>query len=84
MILSSINICKVTIKLTFARSLGKVKTSGFALDFQHFPRDLADVNEWKVRFDPSSKRPSINPAIRTPVFCLSNEVTQTVLLSHRD
>ena len=29
--------------LTFARSLG----------FQHFPLDLANVNEWEIRFDPS-------------------------------
>ena len=21
--------------------------------FQHFPRDLANVNEWKIMFDPS-------------------------------
>ena len=25
----------------------------FALSFQHFPRDLASVNEWKIMFDPS-------------------------------
>ena len=30
-----------------------MKTSGFALGFQHFPRDLANVNEWKIMFDPS-------------------------------
>ena len=32
---------------------GSVKTSGSALGFQHFPRDLANVNEWKIMFDPS-------------------------------
>ena len=32
---------------------GSVKTSGFALGFQHFLRDLANVNEWKIMFDPS-------------------------------
>ena len=32
---------------------GSVKTSGFALGFQHFPRDLVNVNEWKIMFDPS-------------------------------
>ena len=37
MILSSINIRKVTRKM--------LKTSGFALGFQHLPRDLANVNE---------------------------------------
>ena len=25
----------------------------FAFGFQHFPCDLADVNEWKIMFDPS-------------------------------
>ena len=33
--------------------LGSVKTSGFALGFQHFPRDHANCNEWKIMFDPS-------------------------------
>ena len=32
---------------------GRLKTSRFALGFQHFPRDLANVNDWKIRFDPS-------------------------------
>ena len=27
---------------------GVLKTSGFALGFQHFARDLANVNEWKT------------------------------------
>ena len=30
-----------------------LKTSGFTLGFQHFPIDLADVNEWKIMFDSS-------------------------------
>ena len=29
------------------------KTEGEARGFQHFPRDLANVNEWKIMFDPS-------------------------------
>ena len=29
-----------------------LKTLGFALGFQHLPRDLANVNEWKIMFDP--------------------------------
>ena len=29
-----------------------LKTSGFAFGFQHLPQDLANVNEWKIRFDP--------------------------------
>ena len=44
MILSFINIRKVP--------RGMLKTSGFALGFQHLPRDLANVNEWKIMFDP--------------------------------
>ena len=32
-----------------------MKTSGFALGFQLFSRDLANVNEWKIMFDPSSE-----------------------------
>ena len=30
-----------------------MKTEGEARGFQHFPRDLANVNEWKIMFDPS-------------------------------
>ena len=30
----------------------ELKTLGFALSFQHFPWDLAKVNEWKIIFDP--------------------------------
>ena len=44
MILSFINIRKVPREM--------LKTSGFALGFQHLPRDLANVNEWKTMFDP--------------------------------
>ena len=33
----------------------ELKTSGFALGFQHLPRDLANVNEWKIMFDPYSE-----------------------------
>ena len=29
-----------------------LKTSGFALGFQYLPRDLANVNEWKIMFGP--------------------------------
>ena len=45
MILSFINNCKVPWEV--------LKTSHFALGFQHFPRDLANVNGWKFMFDPS-------------------------------
>ena len=48
MILSFINIRKVQ------GPSGRLKNSGFSLGFQHFPRDLANVNEWKIMFDPSS------------------------------
>ena len=46
MILSFINIRKVPREV--------LKTSDFALGYQHFPRDLANVNEWKIMFVPSS------------------------------
>ena len=29
-----------------------LKTVAFGLDFQHLPRDLANVNAWKTMFDP--------------------------------
>ena len=45
MILSFINIRKVPREV--------LKTEGEARGFQHFPRDLANVNEWKIMFDPS-------------------------------
>ena len=45
MILSFINIRKVPRE--------SLKTSGFTLGFQLLPRDLANVNEWKIMFDPS-------------------------------
>ena len=44
MILSFINIRKVPREM--------LKTSGIALGFQHLPRDVANVNEWKTMFDP--------------------------------
>ena len=44
MILSFINIRYVP--------RGVLKTSGYALGFQQSPRDLANVNEWKIMFDP--------------------------------
>ena len=45
MILSFIKIRKVPREV--------LKTSGFALCFQHFPWHLGNVNEWKIIFDPS-------------------------------
>ena len=45
MILSFINIRKVPREV--------LKPEGESLGFQHFPRDLANVNEWKIMFDPS-------------------------------
>ena len=44
MIKSFINIRKVPLEM--------LKTEGFALGFQHPRRDLANVNEWKIMFDP--------------------------------
>ena len=50
MILSFINIRKVPREM-----LKTSGSSGFALGFQHLPRDLANVNEWKIMFDPFNK-----------------------------
>ena len=47
MILSFINIRKIP------REMLK-SMFGFSLGFQHLPRDLANVNEWKIMFDPYS------------------------------
>ena len=44
MVFQCINICQVPREL--------LKTSAFGLSFQHLPRDLANVNEWKTMFDP--------------------------------
>ena len=44
MILSFINIRKIPREM--------LKTSGSAFGFQHLPQDLANVNEWKTRFEP--------------------------------
>ena len=45
MILSYIYIRKVVLK-----------TSGFALGYQHFPRDIANVNEWEIMYDPFNNK----------------------------
>ena len=37
-------------------NIRKVPRECFALGFQHFPRDLADVNKWKIMFGPSINR----------------------------
>ena len=42
------NICKVLREV--------LKTEGFALGFQHLSWDLANVNEWKIMFDPYIKK----------------------------
>ena len=62
MILSFINIRKIPWEV--------LKTSGFALRFQHFPRDLANVNEWKIMFDPSINDLIMNPLILTILIFL--------------
>ena len=36
-----------------------MKTSGCAFGFQHFPRDLANVNEYKNMFDPHIQLSSV-------------------------
>ena len=32
-----------------------LKTAAFGLGLQHLPRDLANVNAWKIMFDPYNK-----------------------------
>ena len=54
MILSFINIRKVPREM--------LKTSDFALGFQHLPRDLANVNEWKIMFDPYIIKWGVSPS----------------------
>ena len=46
MILSFINIRKAP------REVLKTEGEDLALGFQHLPRGLANVNEWKIMFDP--------------------------------
>ena len=64
MVLSFINIRKVPRKM--------LKTSGFALGFQHLPRDLANVNEWKIMFDPYSGPYSSTSGTMPPDLILSS------------
>ena len=59
MILSFINIRKVPREV--------LRTSGFALCFQHFPRDIANVNEWKIMFGPT-----IENEFDVYIICKSN------------
>ena len=42
-----LNLCNNSYQTRFCHSIT------LALGFQHFPRDLANVNEWKIMFDPS-------------------------------
>ena len=51
MILSFINIRKVPREM--------LKISGFVLGFQHLPRDLENVNEWKIMFDQDQDQDSL-------------------------
>ena len=44
MILSFVNRHKVPREM--------LKLSGFALGFHHLPRELSNVSEWKIMFDP--------------------------------
>ena len=79
MILSFINICKVP--------RGILKTSGFALGFQHLPRDLANVNEWKIRFDPYIAKYYINICKGTNKHLIFLEYkinVQSIFQSHKE
>ena len=53
MILSFFNIRQVPRGVLKTEGVLKIDTIGHdALGFQHSPRDLANVNEWKIMFDP--------------------------------
>ena len=48
-----------------------LKTKGYALGFQHFPQDLANVIEWKIILDPFIRKHVeyiLDPYIRIHVF----------------
>ena len=68
MILSFINIRKVPREM--------LKTEGEALGFQHFPRDLANVNEWKIMFDPYNK--ILKGTVQNPVIIFQHHRILTV------
>ena len=57
--------------LTFARVPQVVlETLGFVPAFQNFPQDIANVNEWKIIFDPSiTVRGSTLAAINAAIVC---------------
>ena len=41
-----------------------LKTAAFGLGFQHLPQDLANVNAWKIMFDPYNKISMLNCPMR--------------------
>ena len=67
MILSFISIHKVP--RDSQGPSGRLKTSGFAPGFQHFPRDLGNVNEWKIMFDPFNKICILDTVIVFDILC---------------
>ena len=60
MLLSFINIRKVPREM--------LNTSDFVLGFQHLPRDLSNVNEWKIMFDPYVSRQINEKLYFSPTF----------------
>ena len=50
--------------------MGVLKTSGYALGFQHSPRDLANVNELKIMFDPYIEIVALTVTILYSVFLI--------------
>ena len=69
MILSFINIRKVPKEV--------LKTEGEARGFQHLLRDLANVNEWKIKFDPYIIILSEFPACSGHLFWRKNSALTT-------
>ena len=59
--------------IKFARSPQEVlKTSGFALGFQHLLRGFANVSEWKIMFDPYISRTFIIMKVIFFKHCIIN------------
>ena len=69
MILSFVNIRKVPREM--------LKTEGEARGFQHLPRDLANINDWKIMFDPYRTYWSVNS--RRPAFYISSRKISSLI-----
>ena len=64
------------------RPSGESKTPDFALGFQQFPRDLANINEWKIMFDPSCIKNVIVFPRLTRGFLVQTNMVKCILRCH--